>query len=157
MQRFAKTEVLLGGTCALDSILATQKVIAAPAATPARAMLQPASLLLPRRPLAGEFDRPSASPAVLSGRPDIFGSVALKVGRTPLSARWHRVEHASLTGQPARFARNLSDMAPVQRLEAVNRYVNRHVTFVDDRVQHGRADVWSAAADTLNRGRGDCE
>ena len=39
----------------------------------------------------------------------------------------------------------------------MNRYVNDRVTFVDDRKQYGQADVWSAAADTLRRGRGDCE
>jgi predicted transglutaminase-like cysteine proteinase len=35
--------------------------------------------------------------------------------------------------------------------------VNRRVRFTDDQRQFGRADVWSAANDTLQRGRGDCE
>ena len=151
--RFAKSEAILGGASALEAILATQKVIAAPV----RAPLQPASFTLPRRAPAFSEARPIPAPAVLSGRPDIFGSVALRVGATPLSARWRRVESARVAGEPARFAERLTDLDPVARLEAVNRYVNRRVTFVDDSRQHGRADVWSAAADTLSRGRGDCE
>ena len=151
--RFAKSEAILGGASALEAILATQKVIAAPV----RAAIQPASFTLQRRAPAFGEARPAPAPAVLSGRPDIFGSVALRVGATPLNARWRRVESARVAGEPARFAERLAKLDPVARLEAVNRYVNRRVAFVDDRRQHGRADVWSAAADTLSRGRGDCE
>ena len=151
---FAKSEAILGGASALESILAAQKVIAAPS----RAAVQPASFTLPRRgPALVDGVRHAVSPAVVSGRPDIFGSVALRVGATPLNARWRRVENARISGGPARFAESLTDLDPVERLEAVNRYVNRRVTFVDDSRQYGRADVWSAAADTLRRGRGDCE
>ena len=150
---FAKSEAILGGASALEAILATQKVIAAPV----RASVQPASFTLPRRTSAIPDERPAVSPAVLSGRPDIFGSVALRVGTTPLNARWRRVEAARIAGAPARFAEGLRDLEPVERLEAVNRYVNRRVTFIDDSRQYGRADVWTAAADTLSRGRGDCE
>ena len=151
---FAKSEAILGGASALEAILATQKVIAAP---PARAALQPASFAMPRRAPAILGERPAVSPAVLSGRPDIFGSVALRVGATPLNARWRRVEGARITGAPAQFAEGLADLDPIARLEAINRYVNRRVKFIDDSRQYGRADVWTAAADTLSRGRGDCE
>ena len=151
--RFAKSEAILGGASALEAILATQKVIAAPV----RAAVQPASFTVPRRAPAFSEARPGPAPAALSGRPDIFGSVALRVGATPLNARWRRVESARVAGEPARFAQRLTNLDPVARLEAVNRYVNRRVAFVDDSRQHGRADVWSAAADTLSRRRGDCE
>ena len=45
----------------------------------------------------------------------------------------------------------------MRRLEAVNMYVNARVHFVDDSVQYGVADYWAPAAQTLERGKGDCE
>ena len=39
-----------------------------------------------------------------TGRPDVFGTVALKVDHARLDARWRAVENRKLTGQPARFA-----------------------------------------------------
>ena len=43
------------------------------------------------------------------------------------------------------------------KLEAVDWYVNKRVRFVEDQADWGRPDVWSAASETLGRGRGDCE
>ena len=150
---WAKTDAILGGTpSALEAILAQQK---APRAAPAA--LQPASYsALPVRQ-AVIRQTPAASPGAFSGRPDVFGSVALPVGPTRLNARWRRVEEAALGGAAADYARSLRRLDTVDRLETVNRYVNNRVRFVDDQVQYGRADVWQAASDTLRRGRGDCE
>jgi predicted transglutaminase-like cysteine proteinase len=151
--RWSKAQAILGGApSALQAILAQQNGEA-----PARAELQPASYTVPTVTRAILREPAVASEGVASGRPDVFGSVALKVGTTRLDARWHRVERAPLTGEAARYAHSLADLDPVERLEAVNRYVNRRVEFMDDSRQYGRADVWSAAADTLRRGRGDCE
>ena len=100
---------------------------------------------------------PPISPGVASGRPDIFGTVALRVGRTSLDARWHAVEHAAVGGSAAAFAMAQRDKGAIERLEAVNWYVNKRVHFVDDQVRWGRPDVWSAANTTLNAGKGDCE
>jgi predicted transglutaminase-like cysteine proteinase len=149
---WTKTDAILGGTpSALQAILAQQSGGGAPS----RALLQPASFSIV--PMIRAIARPASSPAALSGRPDIFGSVALRVDHTPLDSRWQRVEHAGLTGLAARFAKSLRDRDEVERLNAVNRYVNRRVQYVDDQRQYGRADVWSAADNTLRRGRGDCE
>ena len=149
---WAKTEAILGGTpSALQAILAQQQGLPAPSRTP-----QPASYKLPEAAPA-ILERPAVSEGVLSGRPDVFGSVALRVSGSRLDGRWHRVENARIGGTAGRYAASLGDRDPVERLEAVNRYVNRRVTFTDDSRQFGRADVWSAAADTLSRGRGDCE
>ena len=149
---WAKTEAILGGTpSALQAIMAQQQGLPAPTRTP-----QPASYKLPEAKPA-ILARNAVSEGVVSGRPDVFGSVALRVSGTRLDARWHRVENARIGGTAGRFAASLSDLDPIERLEAVNRYVNRRVTFTDDSRQFGRADVWSAAADTLSRGRGDCE
>ena len=92
---------------------------------------------LPRCPTGRWFPRsfaiaPMVSPGVANGRPDVFGTVALRVGHTPLDARWHKVEHSPVGGTAARFAEALRGKDKVERLEAVNWYVNKRVRFVDD-------------------------
>jgi predicted transglutaminase-like cysteine proteinase len=151
---WSKTDAILGGApSALAAILAQQQ-----ASTPAPKFdLQPASYsTLPVVPAIVRTES-APEPGVESGRPDVFGSVALRVGATRLDAKWHRVERARLTGAPERFAESLRDRDLADRLAAVNRYVNERVSFEEDEAQYGRADVWSAANDTLRRGHGDCE
>src|SRR6185503_21052645 len=96
--------------------------------------LRPASLNYARPQMVPAIlrDRPAVSPGVRNGRPDIFGSVALRVGRTPLDARWHRVEHSGVGGAAAAYAASLRGKDVVERLEAVNWYVNKRVRFTDD-------------------------
>ena len=150
----AKTEAILGGSRSrLAEILAQQQGVSLPSAAP----LRPASLRRPSPFTAVVRDYEQASPGVASGRPDVFGSVALAVSRTPLDRRWRKVEQARLGGVSAAYARSLRRLDAVERVEAINRYVNRRVRFVDDSRQYGRADLWTAAAATLSRGRGDCE
>jgi len=98
-----------------------------------------------------------ARPPVSADRPDIFNSVALSIGRSPLDARWNKVSGAGVGGNAGAFAASLRGHGIIARLEAVNSYVNARVRFVDDRIQFGVADRWLAASETLNRGRGDCE
>jgi len=141
----SKTEAILGGApSALAAITAMQS---------GRAALAPAS--------AGSYFRPAIAtysrPAVSSDRPDIFNSVALSIGRSPLDARWHRIAAAGVGGAASAFAASLRGDAIFARLEAVNSYVNARVRFVDDRVQFGVSDRWMPASETLARGRGDCE
>lgn len=151
-RNWSKNDAILGGTpSALQAILAQQSGLPTPALTP-----RPASYSVRAVPTIVRSET-QVSPGVASGRPDVFGSVALKIQRAPLMARWRKVEQARLVGALARYAQSLGGLGEVERLEAVNRYVNDRVAFVDDRKQYGRADVWVAAADTLTRGRGDCE
>jgi predicted transglutaminase-like cysteine proteinase len=151
---WSKSDAILGGApSALQAIVAQQKGLPLPPPAPIR----PASYALPAPVPAIYRDRPSVSPGVLSGRPDVFGSVALRVGATRLDARWHRVDRSPVGGPAARFAEALRGTEAIDRLEAVNWYVNRRVRFVDDQRQYGKADIWATAADTLIRGRGDCE
>jgi len=81
----------------------------------------------------------------------------LAVGRTPLDQRWRNVARQRVLGAPAAYAASLRGQGELARVEAVNRYVNGRVQFVDDLRQYGRADLWAAASETLRRGRGDCE
>jgi predicted transglutaminase-like cysteine proteinase len=152
----SKSEAILGGTrSALAEIMAQQQGIALPAIAP----VQPAARMDPLRMNAvlRTDVKLAVAPAVQSGRPDVFGSIALSVGRTPLDARWHRAERARVGGSYATWARSLRGFDAVERADFVNRFVNNRVTFVDDSRQYGRADVWTSASETLRRRRGDCE
>ena len=147
----AKTEAILGSPSRLAAILAVQQGLPAP--TP----LRPASYT-PRTPsYAALRNAYLPSSGALSGRPDVFGSVALSVGRTSLDRRWRAVARQGVGGAAAAYAASLRGNSDVAKAEAVNRYVNRRVQFVDDSRQYGKADLWSAASETLRRGRGDCE
>lgn len=152
----AKTDAILGAPSALASIMARQSGLPDPVAAPA-ATLTPASYRLVTSPAALRTGQTLFTPAVLSGRPDVFGTVALTVGKTKLDSRWRRVERSPITGAAAGYAASLRDLDAVDRADAINRYVNQRVEFVDDWRQYGRADLWSAASETLRRGKGDCE
>jgi predicted transglutaminase-like cysteine proteinase len=104
-------------------------------------------------PAVGSYVRQPVS----ADSPDIFNSVALSIGRSPLDARWNRVSGASVSGTAGAYAASLRGEDVIAKLEAVNGYVNARVRFVDDRVQFGVADRWMPATQTLARGRGDCE
>jgi predicted transglutaminase-like cysteine proteinase len=147
--RSTKTEAILGGApSALASITAQQggrplySSYVVPAGGPANV-----------RTAAANHIRP----AVSSDRPDVFNSVALAIGRSPLDKRWNQVSGAGVGGNAGAFAASLRDESVIAKLEAVNGYVNARVRFVDDRVQFGVADRWLAPSETLTRGRGDCE
>jgi predicted transglutaminase-like cysteine proteinase len=148
----AKSEAILGAPSALSLLLAQQN------GTP----LAPAAYRAPSLSDQGLFTNAvlnyakPRSPIALD-RPNIFGSVALAIPHSPLDYRWRKVERAGVSGAPAIFAANLRNRSSLDRLGAVNRYVNSRVSFVDDSRQFHTADLWSAASDTLRRGRGDCE
>lgn len=149
---WSKSDAILGAPSALQALLSAQN---APASlTPA---VQPAAYSPPALVPAIVRDEPASDEGAVSGRPDVFGSVALRVDHTPLDARWKRVENAGLSGSAARYAEALKSLTPLDRLEAINAYVNRRVHYVDDYKQFGREDVWSSADSTLRHREGDCE
>lgn len=150
---WSKSEAILGAPSALEAILAKQN--GAPLS--ARPAIEQASIARPQMMPPMVSVRPVVSGAARSGRPDVFGSVALRVGRTPLDKKWLAVGRSPVGPAAARFAEAQRGKEAFERLEAVNWYVNKRVRFTDDSRQFGRADVWLAAADTLRRGRGDCE
>jgi predicted transglutaminase-like cysteine proteinase len=144
-----KTEAILGGApSALAAITAQQG--SRPLYT---SYVVPARRNLPTQPAAVSFDRSPVS----ADRPDVFNSVALSIGRSPLDARWNKVSGAGVGGNAGAFAASLRGQGIIAKLEAVNGYVNARVRFVDDRIQFGVADRWLPASETLARGRGDCE
>jgi predicted transglutaminase-like cysteine proteinase len=144
-----KTDAILGGApSALAAITAQQ------GGRPLySSYVVPAGRSLPIRPAVVTYDRSPVS----ADRPDVFNSVALPIGRSPLDARWNKVAGAGVGGNAGAFAASLRGQGVIAKLEAVNGYVNARVRFVDDRIQFGVADRWLPASETLARGRGDCE
>jgi len=145
----AKAEAILGGQSRLAAIMAQQSgqpLPKAPAPSPAgySAPVVRASM-------------PIYRPAIAMDRPDVFNSVALPIQHTSLDRRWRKVANGPVGTTSATYASNLGGRAAIDKLEAVNRYVNARVSFIDDSRQYGVGDYWTSAADTLRRGRGDCE
>ncbi|WP_324809357.1 transglutaminase-like cysteine peptidase [Sphingomonas sp. LY29] len=143
----SKTEAILGGGSALGAILAQQS------AQPTRLAMASTPTLPYYRPAIQRF----APAPVSTDQPDVFNSVALSIGGSPLDRRWDAVARRGIGGEAGAFAASLRSSDETQRIEAINAYVNARVRFVDDRVQFGVGDRWMAASETLSRGRGDCE
>lgn len=144
---FSKSEAILGGSPSrLAAILSEQR------APRTAAMATPASYGSATRAIF-----PAQPRVVPDDRPDVFGSVALAVGNTALERRWNRIEHRPIGPAAEAMVASLAGLSPIEQLDAVNRYVNRRVEFVNDSTRFGRADLWLGAADTLRSGRGDCE
>jgi predicted transglutaminase-like cysteine proteinase len=150
----SKTEAILGAPSALSLLIAQQN--GTPIASAAYQSPTPSSGGLYSTAVL-TYDRPAAASPIAYDRPNIFGTVALAVQHSPLDYRWHKVEHVRVTGAPAAFASALRNRPALDRLDAVNRFVNARVIFTDDRRQYRTADLWSSASETLRRGRGDCE
>ncbi len=143
---YSKTDAILGGApSSLAAILASQGAAKPSALTLAR-------FANPYRPLT--LGAPRLVPA---DRPDVFGSVALPVARASLERHWQKVGRSPIGATAAAFVGGLDGLTGIAQLDAVNRYVNSRVQFTDDRRQFGTVDLWLAAADTLRRGKGDCE
>jgi predicted transglutaminase-like cysteine proteinase len=147
-----KSEALLGAPSRLAALMAQQNGTELNP-VPAQRIVQQAVL---RSPWSGQ-PVTLARAAVATGRPDVFGSVALPVEATPLDHRWQAVAHRPADGSTTRWAAALRDRPEAERIDAINRFVNSRIAFQDDSRQFGRADVWQSAGEALRRGRGDCE
>ena len=150
----SKSEAILGAPSALALLVAQQN--GTPIAPAAYRPTSPSSQGLFTNAVAS-YAKPALASPIANDRPNVFGSVALAVSRTPLDYRWRKVERARVGGAPAAYAAALRNRDALERLDAVNRYVNDRVTFTDDVRQYRTADLWSSAGETLRRGRGDCE
>ncbi len=148
----SKSEALLGTPSRLAALMAQQggaSLTSAPAApAPSPAVL--------RSHWSGQRIALQRA-AVPAGRPDVFGSVALAVDATPLDHRWQAIAHRPAGPAAIQWALSLRNLPEAERLDAINRFVNSRIAFVDDIQQFGRTDVWQSAGESLRRGRGDCE
>ncbi|MCM8558387.1 transglutaminase-like cysteine peptidase [Sphingomicrobium sediminis] len=148
----AKSEALLGRPSALEAVTQGQR-LGTFAHANAGAIPIPSSY--PDRSRRAMF-APKLRTAHAT-RPDVFGSVALGVTRTPFDARWAGVFADNRLGSARRVATDLADADRMEAIKTINAYVNARVAFTEDRDQYRVADRWSRAADTLARGAGDCE
>lgn len=140
-QKVSKTEAILGGTSKLAAIMMTQ------ASTPASTGSSPFAA-------APQFVQPRA---IAADRPDVFGSVAMRLASTPLDGQWARVERQPIGTEAAGYVADVAHLDRLGQIDAVNRWVNRRVQFANDITVFGDDDRWSATAETLRRGSGDCE
>ena len=152
---FSKTDAILGGApSALAAIMAQQSGTPAP-------VVQTAPAIAPAPDGRGADFRPAIFPVsrapIAFDRPDVFGSVALLVTHTSLDRRWIKVSRGRVGARAAAYASAVANRSPLEQLDAVNRYVNQRVAFVNDIQQYGISDRWMAGGETLRRGRGDCE
>jgi predicted transglutaminase-like cysteine proteinase len=144
----SKTQAILGGQSALASILAQQSGQAVP---------QPAGYSSAYGAPVLQARMPIYRPAISMDRPDVFNSVALPIGHSSLDRRWRKVANGPVGASSSAYASALAERSSLEKLEAINHYVNARVRFVDDSRQYGVSDLWTTAAETLRRGRGDCE
>jgi predicted transglutaminase-like cysteine proteinase len=111
---------------------------------------------LPLAPAIANTVRQPARP----GNPDVFGSVALAVSRTSLDDKWLPVAGAGRLKSSGPWSAFLADARHLSRaaqISAVNSWVNARNNYVEDARQYGMMDYWANAAQSLSRGRGDCE
>ncbi len=145
-QKVSKTEAILGGTSRLAAIMMNQASV--PASPFAAAVAAPVA------PVAPHFIQPRA---LATDRPDVFGSVALRLASTPFDGEWRRVANQPIGSEAAAELASYDTLDTLARIDAINRWVNQRVEFVNDITVHGADDRWSATAETLRRGSGDCE
>ncbi|WP_441338386.1 transglutaminase-like cysteine peptidase [Nitratireductor sp.] len=110
------------------------------------------------------------NPASATG---VFGSVAIPFRALPSSASWRTVypsiERAEFTRcaddsgctpratEMSHLVREIKAKPFSQKLEAINRTVNRTVAYMSDRANYRRLDVWATPTQIIDRGKGDCE
>lgn len=125
----------------------------------------------PRR--SGRVAAPEASGAGIA----LFNTPAVQLARLPLRQRWDDVSAkagddlallddclADGTRCKTDGARTWADivlaagkLSPGERIAHVNRAVNSLVAYRSDRETWHRAEYWASPAESLARGRGDCE
>lgn len=164
----SKASAILGGTqSALEAIRAEQAAFPAGPLLPAAG--SPAAASQPLAPAALGIDNVGCTSRFASGisapqdgthqfaREDFLQSRRTVIRRTYFDAAWSRVSKERVgLGADLRTALAHSG-GEESRLEAVNRWVNHRIDYVEDRDLYGKADYWAGAHKTLRLGKGDCE
>lgn len=91
----------------------------------------------------------------------ILGSKRVAIGKTQFDRNWARVKSESLgnvrrLGLPT-FKAGQSTADKLATVRAINAWVNRRISYVEDADLFGRSDYWAGARETLRIGKGDCE
>lgn len=165
----SKSAAILGGRqSALDAIRAQQQSFASGSLIPStggetRRPLVPALARISR---AGDCEN-MANAGLARTTPDafqsrlhsgeIFGSRRVAISRTYFDAQWQRVSRDNPAPGVAGAIPIDNSTSREERLEAVNRWVNARITYVEDSELFGKADYWAGPSRTLALGQGDCE
>jgi predicted transglutaminase-like cysteine proteinase len=155
----------------LPALPANATAVASPSGVGIVGTVTAASSLDRPAPLSSDFGAPESgmrasfaspfAPAPMlrpTNAPDVFGSVAMPVRHTALDAKWHAVGRSNLGKGPwSALIRATSFMDRVDRIAAVNHWVNARISFASDVSTRAKGDDWAGAARSLRSGRGDCE
>jgi predicted transglutaminase-like cysteine proteinase len=95
------------------------------------------------------------APAPVAGKPDLFGSVALKLGHNRYSDRWHRVALGGGAAELGPLVAPARTFPPESQAAFVNAALNGRIRYRFDSDPSG--DRWATARETLEGGAGDCE
>ena len=103
-------------------------------------------------------EQPVMSPMQRTAGPNVFGTVAVPFGTTPVSARWTRIMTSSInTPVLARVTAGAKSLSAQQKAGFVQSAINRAVRSRTGSGPCGADDgYWAAASETLARGTGDC-
>ncbi len=162
----SKSEAILGGTMsALERIRAEQAGLqmpqptiaaSAPSALPDVAL----AMRCPEMGLAIPVPARPALPDITSAQPaadNFLASSRVAIRQTAFSDKWQRVSGARLARSEVTSIIGLSPRSAATRIQFVNRWVNRSITYGEDREIWGARDYWATAEETLDLRRGDCE
>jgi predicted transglutaminase-like cysteine proteinase len=158
-QPVSKSQAILGGTMsALDRIRAQQASLEQPQVSVIQADSPVGSapaacsaLQLPT--LAVERSWGGTAPDATT----FLATNRIAIGKTAFNAKWARVSGAHLSREKVQALVGTHAVTDPATLQDVNRWVNRSITHVEDRVLWGSRDYWATATETLNLHRGDCE
>jgi predicted transglutaminase-like cysteine proteinase len=107
---------------------------------------------VPDDPLGAAFP-PLVAPTNDKASPTrILASAMLPAGHTGFDAEWRRVRDTGVDEGCAVLLLGGVPRTPGEALDAVNRWVNRNVRYVEE-----STDAWAEAPATLRKRRGDCE
>lgn len=96
--------------------------------------------------------------AARDAREDSFlATQRIAVRQTSFSGQWARVSEAKLSEVQMPAPMQVEVSSGAARLQAINRWVNRNITYAEDRELWGKNDYWASAEETLRMGKGDCE
>lgn len=93
----------------------------------------------------------------IPGSDDFLESKRLAIGRTAFDRDWRRVSNDRISSRRYRKLIGNTLDEGLSTIRSVNSWVNRAITFTDDRDLFSKADFWAGAAATLKLRRGDCE
>lgn len=87
--------------------------------------------------------------------PDVFGSVALALGKTRFDSRWRRVFSSTDSKRVPVFLKAADHPSSLDQLRFVNAAINRRIRYRFD--THPSGDHWANASETFATSAGDCE